>query len=170
MAEVLILAGLKTPMGQLPRFVFDHPIDELTRKMRLTRRGFKAAQFITAQGTLESGLNIYIDEIKENRESGTIDITYSHVRLEKEFLLENIKLIPKRHFIVGFHQLERVGNDVGGYTGVDLLLLVANVAVVDHDLESLALRHLPQRVIRRGAGAVENSSPYIAPLAAAELK
>jgi len=112
MAEVFQGAGLTSPMGKLPGFVFDHPIDEFTRKMRLTRRTLSKADFQTARGNLESGLNIYIDEIRENREGGTIDIIYSQSPMPDSVTIENISDIKKCHFAVGRTRSEQIVVDL----------------------------------------------------------
>jgi S-DNA-T family DNA segregation ATPase FtsK/SpoIIIE len=101
MAEVFQGAGLTSPMGKLPGFVFDYPIDEFTRKMRLTRRTLSKSDFQGAKGNLESGLNIYIDEFRENREGGTIDIIYSQSPMPECVTIENISEIKKCHFAIG---------------------------------------------------------------------
>lgn len=112
MAEVFQGAGLTSPMGKLPGFVFDHPIDEFTRKMRLTRRTLSKANFQGARHNLESGLNIYIDEFRENRESGTIDVIYSGYPMPETVSIENISEIRKCHFVVGRTRSEQIVVDL----------------------------------------------------------
>lgn len=108
MAEVFQGAGLTSPMGKLPGFVFDHPIDEFTRKMRLTRRTLSKVDFQGARHNLESGLNIYIDELRENRERGTIDVIYSEYPMPESVSIENISEIPGCHFAVGRTRSEQI--------------------------------------------------------------
>jgi hypothetical protein len=78
LTEVFISAGLKSPMGRLPGFLYDRPIDEDSRLMCLTKHSIPKAKFEEAKQTIESGLQIYIDEFKDNIEDGTIQISYSH--------------------------------------------------------------------------------------------
>ena len=74
---VLITSGLKNRLGKTPRLVHDLPLDERTRKLRITSANFPKKDFETAKPALETGLQVYIDEIKENRERGCFDILYS---------------------------------------------------------------------------------------------
>jgi DNA segregation ATPase FtsK/SpoIIIE-like protein len=78
LAEVFTDAGLKSPMGRLPGLVFDSAIDSLTRKLTLTRTNLKMDIFQSAKSALEGGLQIYIDEFRENRDRGTVDVIYSY--------------------------------------------------------------------------------------------
>lgn len=101
LTAVFQTSGLKNAIGKLPDFIFDKPIDEFTRKMRLTRANLPASQFVAAKDSLESALQIYIDEIKEDRERGTIDITYAGLAMPKEVTISNIKDIGSNRFLVG---------------------------------------------------------------------
>ncbi len=78
---VFIESGLKSPMGKLPSFISDRPVDELVRKLRVTNAFMPKAKFEEAKEKLESSLQVYIDEITENRAGGTIDVLYSHYEM-----------------------------------------------------------------------------------------
>jgi S-DNA-T family DNA segregation ATPase FtsK/SpoIIIE len=57
--------------------------------------------FQKAKNSLESALQIYIDEIKEERAKGTVDIIYAHKAMPEIFTLKDVSHIPKLEFIVG---------------------------------------------------------------------
>ncbi|MGK5085319.1 FtsK/SpoIIIE domain-containing protein [Bdellovibrionota bacterium FG-1] len=101
LTRVFVDAGLKSPLGSLPKFIFDKPVDAFTRKMRLYRAGLSFAQFEKARPQLESALQVYVDEIRENRESGTLDLIYAHCPMPTFAQLDNIRGIPALHFAVG---------------------------------------------------------------------
>jgi energy-coupling factor transporter ATP-binding protein EcfA2 len=101
LTDVFTSAGLKNPLGKLPSFICDVPIDEFTRKLRVTRANFSKKTFEKAKELLESSLQVYIDEIKEARENGTIDIIYSHAPMPTYTEIDNIKEIGALNFIVG---------------------------------------------------------------------
>lgn len=101
LTDVFIEAGLKSPLGKLPAFIFDYPVDEFTRKMRLGRSCFSKDQFEKAKPMLESSLQIYIDELRENREKGSIDVIYSHFPMPSLTKIENIQSIPPLSFVIG---------------------------------------------------------------------
>ena len=73
----LLTSGLKNRLGKTPRIIRDFPIDENTRKLRITSANFPKKDFEAAKPALETGLQVYIDEIKEDRGRGCFDIIYS---------------------------------------------------------------------------------------------
>ena len=101
LTQVFIEAGLKSPLGKLPTFIFDYPVDEFTRKLRLGRSCFSKDQFERAKPALESSLQIYIDEMRENREHGSLDIIYSHSPMPSMTKIESIAEIPALSFVIG---------------------------------------------------------------------
>lgn len=125
LTEVFIAAGLKSPMGKLPGFIFDKPIDEVTRRLRLASAYLPKSQFDAAKERLETGLQVYIDEIKENRERGTIDIVYSHYEMPREILLDRISNIGRNKFLIGATRAKQITGSlletphllIGGQTG-----------------------------------------------------
>ena len=64
--EAFTEAGLKSKSGRFPQIISDWPIDAYVRRLRLTRAGLPESQFKEAKATLESGLGVYIDEIREH--------------------------------------------------------------------------------------------------------
>ena len=93
--------GLRNRLGRLPNFVFDMPIDESIRKLRLTRAVLDLEDFRSAKGALEGALQVYIDEIRENREYGTVDIIYARESMPRIFRLESPTKIRAGKYLVG---------------------------------------------------------------------
>lgn len=67
LTELFNDAKLVTSMGKLPGFIFDRPMDEFTRKLRLSRKTLPLSKFHEARPYLEAGLRIYIDEYRDTR-------------------------------------------------------------------------------------------------------
>lgn len=108
LTEVFQTSGLKNAIGKLPSFVFDRPIDEFTRKMRLTRANLPASQFIQAKESLESALQVYVDEIKENREHGTIDITYASQSIPEQVKPLQVEAIERNSVFIGETRAKKI--------------------------------------------------------------
>ena len=101
LTDVFSQAGLKNALGKLPSYISDYPIDEFTRKLRLGRSGFSKEQFEKAKPSLESNLQVYIDEMRENRERGTLDIIYSHSPMPELTKIDNITSMASLTFVIG---------------------------------------------------------------------
>lgn len=101
LTEIFSQAGLKNALGRFPAFISDYPVDEATRKLRLGRSGFSREQFEKAKGSLESSLQVYIDEMRENRERGTIDVIYSHSPMPERTEIDNITHVAPLTFVIG---------------------------------------------------------------------
>ena len=108
LTELFSDAKLVTSMGKLPGFIFDRPMDEFTRKLRLSRKSLPVARFQEARPHLEAGLRVYIDELRESLAAGTIDIIYSHHPMPEKVVLDNIRGIPKCRFTVGSTRAKRI--------------------------------------------------------------
>lgn len=67
LSEVFQESGLKSPMGKLPNYIFDKPVDELVRRLRLTNAFLPKAKFVEAQDRLESALQVFIDDIESQQ-------------------------------------------------------------------------------------------------------
>jgi hypothetical protein len=94
-------AGLKTLTNRLPAFIYDHAIDSETRKLRLYAVGIPLQHFQRAKPVLQAGLQIFIDDIRDDIRSGTIEIIYAQNPLPESALLENVSLIPAWTFTIG---------------------------------------------------------------------
>ena len=77
--QVFTNSGLISRIGKMPRFIWDYPVDGVTRKIRFTNAGFPKQKFEEVRASLEAGLRVYIDDVKEIREEGAIEIRYSHI-------------------------------------------------------------------------------------------
>lgn len=125
LTDVFQTSGLKNSIGKLPGFIFDKPIDEFTRKMRLSRANLPLSQFIAAKENLESALQVYIDEIKEDRERGTVDIIYAGSAIPTGVKLADIAEIGKCRFLIGETRARKIIADlretphflIGGQSG-----------------------------------------------------
>jgi energy-coupling factor transporter ATP-binding protein EcfA2 len=101
LTEACLNAGLKTPMDRLPGFICDHPIDSETRKLKLYAAGISIQQFQKAKDVLQSNLQVYIDDIKDDIRSGTVEIIYAQNPIPETAAIENIRAIPAWTFMVG---------------------------------------------------------------------
>jgi len=94
-------AGLQSKIGRLPNLISDFPIDSMTRKMRITNAGFPLTAFKEQAKYIESELGIFIDDVKENRETRAIDFIYSHYPLPEQVLYSTENAARKLEFMVG---------------------------------------------------------------------
>lgn len=125
LTDVFQTSGLKNSIGKLPAFIFDKPIDEFTRKMRLSRANLPLSQFISAKENLESALQVFIDEIKEDRGRGTVDIIYASSAIPTGVKLADISGIGKCRFLIGETRARKIIADlreiphflIGGQSG-----------------------------------------------------
>lgn len=101
LTEVFQNSGLKNSTGKLPTFIFDKPLDEYTRRMRLSRACLPESQFVAAKESLESAMQVFIDEIKENRECGTVDIVYSSHAIPKVVKFSGLAEVGPDRFVIG---------------------------------------------------------------------
>ncbi len=93
--------GLKNNLGKTPKYVFDKPIDKCMRKLRLTRSSISARAFEQHKGDLEGSMHIFIDEFREDRTGGTIDIIYSSSEMKVPFKYPDYTNVTAPSFIVG---------------------------------------------------------------------
>ncbi len=125
LTQVFVESGLKSPMGKLPSFISDRPVDELVRKLKVTNAFMPKAKFEEARERLESSLQVYIDEITENRSGGTVDILYSHFEIAKMVEANNISSLGPNRFFVGQTRAKPIYSSltetphllIGGQTG-----------------------------------------------------
>lgn len=101
LTQVFLNAGLRTVTGKLPAYVFDRPIDSETRKLRLKRMGISAKKFREAVPEVEGDLQVFVDEVRENRVAGTVDMIYSHHEMPDKVAFEDIEDVPKGSFNIG---------------------------------------------------------------------
>lgn len=101
LTEIFQASGLKNNLGYLPNFIFDKPIDDTTRKLRVSRAILPIESFEKAKSALEGGLQIFIDEFRENRTTGTVDITYAHQPMVENFPFPSVTDLRPSSFYVG---------------------------------------------------------------------
>jgi hypothetical protein len=101
LTEVFHDSGLVSPRGRLPNLVFDRPVDEIVRRLRLTNAYLPKSKFDGARDKIEAALQIYVDDIKENRVGGTVDILYSHFPMTKIVEIENLYGFGSDQFLLG---------------------------------------------------------------------
>lgn len=112
LTQVFDACGLRNKLGKFPNFVFDRALDTSTRKLRLTRAVLDLNDFEKAKGALEGGLQIYIDEFRENRTDGTVDMIYSNLPMPAKYTLSDAGRIPKGKFVVGTTRSVEVRVDI----------------------------------------------------------
>jgi hypothetical protein len=125
LTDVFQEAGLKSPMGRLPNFIFDVPVDEFVRRLRVTNAFMPKAKFIEAKDRLESALQVYVDEVTESKASGTVDLLYSHYEISKMVELKDHMTKTPQQFLVGQTRAKTIYSSltdtphllIGGQTG-----------------------------------------------------
>lgn len=101
LTKVFDACGLKNKLGKFPNFIFDRPIDSSTRKLRLTRAVLDLHDFEKAKGALEGGLQVYIDEFREHRERGTVDVIYSPYPMPDKYVFGPPERLKRATFLIG---------------------------------------------------------------------
>lgn len=125
LTQVFSNSGFKNAIGKLPAFISDFPIDDFSRKLRVTNAGFPLAKFKNAKESLEAGLQVYVDDIKEDRGKGAVDIVYSHEPMPRHTVVENILALKPYKFVIGRTRSRQITTSlsdsphllVGGQTG-----------------------------------------------------
>lgn len=94
-------AGLESKIGRLPNLVSDFALDPIIRKMRVTNAGFPVSKFQEQSKYLESELGVYVDVIKEHRETRTVEFIYSHFPMPENILYTQEEEMRSLEFMVG---------------------------------------------------------------------
>lgn len=108
LTQVFLNSGLRTVTGKLPAYIYDRPIDAETRKLRLKRMGISAKKFKEAVPEVEGDLQVFVDEVRENRVGGTVDLIYSHLEMPDKVTFEDIEDVPKDAINVGRSRANRL--------------------------------------------------------------
>ncbi len=148
LTEAFSAAGLRTPLGKMPSFIFDRPLDAMTRKLRLKRSYLSLKQFKDAKESLEGSLQIYIDTFVENRIQGSVDVVYSHYPMDDIVKLgDEIHMLPRDTFIIGKSRSQEiranlnktphflVGGQTGGGKSTFLRQMIASLYLRNKDYE-----------------------------------
>lgn len=87
--ETLVTAGLRNPLGKTPQVVGLFSIDQDTQKLILSKASFSLNDFLASKARLESGLHSYIDDIREQRTKGLVEILFSSESLPTSVMFNN---------------------------------------------------------------------------------
>lgn len=108
-ADTRLKSGRQLP----PKFVFDRRVDAQTRKLRLGRNGISIAEFRKKKDDLEGSLQVYIDDIREDRGKGTVDIIYSPHQMPDVFKPTSFRDLAALHFLVGTTRSKKYTDHLG---------------------------------------------------------
>ncbi|MBI4402587.1 MAG: hypothetical protein HY537_00410 [Deltaproteobacteria bacterium] len=101
LTEVFRAIGLQNKLGSLPKLIVDVPLDTATRKLKLSRALLPLSEFQKAKPALESALHIFIDELREDRVKGTVEIIYSHSPMPQTYEVRSYESYHATEFIIG---------------------------------------------------------------------
>ena len=101
LANIFKQVGLQNCLGHIPKFIYDVPIDSTTRKLCVTRAVLPMTAFHKSKDALQGGLNIYIDEFRENRNDGTVDIIYAKKEMPRICKVFNYHNVQPLSFYIG---------------------------------------------------------------------
>ena len=151
LTNVFTSCGLKTVTGRLPEFIFDRPIDAESRKLRLKRSGNSVKKFKECRSELEGDLQIFIDEVRENRVGGTVDFIYSHHEMPDEVRFEHVDDVRKDCVVIGNTRANKlqvslesiphflVGGQTGGGKSTFLRQLITTLYLRNKDTRFLLI-------------------------------
>lgn len=95
-------AGLQTRLKETPEFLWDWPLDEFTRKLRLRGRGIPISSYVGAKEHLETQLNVSITKLENpggNRE--VVDVVYTTERMPDFWVLDSLIAYKDFSFPIG---------------------------------------------------------------------
>ncbi len=110
--EILTTAGLKSPLGKTPQVLGMYPLDESTTKLVLSKISFSIDDFFKAKNRIESGLRGFIDDIKENRTRGAVEIIFSTLSMPTSIRFRNVTDKGRESFLVGATRANDVCGDL----------------------------------------------------------
>lgn len=105
-------AGLQSSQGRIPKLIFDKNSDEFTKILRVTIAGATLDKFKKAKNGIESNLGVYIDDIRESRGKGSVDIIYSEKEMPRVVELKNVAGLRPCKFLVGETRASIVKADI----------------------------------------------------------
>ena len=109
--DALVTAGLRNRLGRLPRLIGDWGVDKVTRKFRITNANLAREDFIKAKGGIEAGLKVFIDEIREDRQRGMIDVIYAAEPMPSTLAWNSIWIHPRK-FVIGSTRSTNVNSNL----------------------------------------------------------
>lgn len=105
LSKVFQNSNLKSPMGDLPKFIDDSPIDDSTRKLRLTSAGIPLSKFKVEKDSIETNLDVEIIKIVNTEGSKSlIDIFYGTFATPHFWHIENLGKYKDFSFPIGRNQ------------------------------------------------------------------
>lgn len=105
LSNVLQNSSLKSPMGDLPKFIDDSPIDDSARRLRLTSAGIPLSRFKVEKEALQSNLDAEIIKITNAEGSKSIvDIVYGTFSTPHFWHIENLGGYRNFSFPIGRNQ------------------------------------------------------------------
>jgi hypothetical protein len=93
--------GLKSHLNKTPQLVYEGEVLRGVYRLELKAPGFSKDRFLSVKQEMQSQLNFYLDDVKENVEKGTFDIIYAKKKLDWPYKIENVHSIPEDTFVVG---------------------------------------------------------------------
>jgi len=131
----LVHAGLKNRQGKYPNFVSDHSIDGATRKLTLSSSGIPIKEFRDKKEALETSLRIFIDEFRERREKGLMDVLYAHEPMPTRLETTTIPTNQPYIYPIGSTRSKKIQTDfrksphllIAGQSGGGKSTLVRNI-------------------------------------------
>jgi S-DNA-T family DNA segregation ATPase FtsK/SpoIIIE len=105
LSKVFHNSNLKSPMGDLPKFIDDAPIDDSTRKLRLTSAGIPLSKFKVEKDAIETNLDVEIIKIVNTEGSKSlIDIVYGTFATPHFWHIEDLGKYKDFSFPIGRNQ------------------------------------------------------------------
>ncbi|OQW49799.1 MAG: hypothetical protein A4S09_03320 [Proteobacteria bacterium SG_bin7] len=112
--------GLVTVTKRLPAFVSDREIDAHYHVMTLFKNGLSVKDFLLVKDKLSEALHCFIEEIREARKEGLIEILYSRKDFDKIVDLDSPNSFPNYSFTIGN---TRLGKQVKNLSDVPHFLI-----------------------------------------------
>lgn len=110
--ETLVTAGLRNPLGKIPKIVGLFSIDQDTQKLILSKASFSLNDFLSSKARLESGLHSFIDDIREQRTKGLVEILFASESLPNSVRFNNPIDKKSFSFFIGATRANEVIGDL----------------------------------------------------------
>ncbi|MBK9293314.1 MAG: hypothetical protein IPM57_02550 [Oligoflexia bacterium] len=100
--DTFINCSLQNNLGDFPKFISDVPLDDHTRRLRITNAKLPLSRFKDKADDLGSNLTCNVIKISQPEDNKQlIDIVYSNLRMPDMWFLENINHYKKYSFPIG---------------------------------------------------------------------
>lgn len=118
--RVFDLVGLRNAIGSYPNFLSLEVLSGGTMKLLTTNGGFTLDEWQSKKERLEANLKIYIDELRQVKEKGFIETTFSYDPMPAKVTIENIWGYRSYRFLFG---RDRTKNYLGNFSESPHLLV-----------------------------------------------